>query len=388
MRVTFENGVWPERELPSYAVRRCPRNDDLKGFRPKIDTAVEAHMPISELHPSGWALGRVRATKKSFFFVTLAGKPDSVHDIIVEGTCLRPVSDEPCIDTEPLVRRTVPVVPELHAWVSTDDFADCLGQTQRRSGLLLVDALRSGETQAREPQVQVLLVGGDRAVELAQNLLVLIHFKHQLEMRRFQKCLEKLHERMEAFCTDSFEVEPQLTSRIRGRARELGRSMGVQVRLEAPCPAPDGSLGPARVFLSGSSTDVVRQARRELEYVRDRIPLASEQVSQVLGRSYEGIQNVARDTNLQYLRLDDGASCLELCGLRHQVEAARARLCKLCPYLATTTEEAQEDRPEHAASGAIGYHGRRRSGRGRGKGWSGRGMGKGRGHALPVGMAA
>mmetsp|Transcript_103190 Transcript_103190/g.328176 ORF Transcript_103190/g.328176 Transcript_103190/m.328176 type:complete len:419 (-) Transcript_103190:56-1312(-) len=331
--VAFEEKVWPSREQPAYSVRMCPADLLGDGFDPGMDEAVEVLVPASKSNPSGWVLGRVKAINSSFYLIGFLGRSDSVQDLIVERASLRPASTEPSINTSRLVRTKVPVDQVLHSWVGTEDFVEFLKGLQIQCKLLLASWTQSGASEA-----QVLLIGLERAVELAVKLLVLVYLPNQAEMRRAEGRLDALRAKLARVKKQhasrhncSFDIELRLRQQLLSRAKPLRTRLKVNVWLKDVDRANGHSF--ARVFISGPSEEAVQEARDELEYVTDRVPLLEEQVSWILGKSFQNIKSIARDTKLQYLRYDDARSCLELCGIRGQIEDAKSLIAERLTYL-------------------------------------------------------
>merc|ERR1719464_2599579 len=187
IRVGFEDGIWPAREVPAYSVRKCPPEGSDEGFDPQVEEVVEVLVSASESNPSGWSVGRVKQKiQDTFFYVGFMGNMRGAQDLIVERSSLRRVNTEASVDTSQLVRRLVPVATALHSWIYTQDAVGCLREVQSTARLFFASCIGREAGDERSPP-EVVLVGNERAVELARKLLVQIHFKNQVEMLRFHE---------------------------------------------------------------------------------------------------------------------------------------------------------------------------------------------------------
>lgn len=380
IKVGFEDDVWPTKLVPSYSVRRCPQDDDWLDFDPQVDDAVEVLVTASKGNPSGWALGRVKAIRNSFFFIGFMGSHKAAQDLIVERESLRPVNGEPSIDTTGMVRRLLPAKPELHHWIHSKDFRGCLTSVRLKCRLLLATWVEA--EPGAEPEVEILLIGYDRGVELAVKLFVMIHFKNQVEMARFDAQCEKFDRRLSelkrihgSMHRETFPLEPRLTRQLLGRAREVRARLGVEAKLQERVPNPNGGPPVTMVTLIGPTQQAVMEAKDELEFITDRIPVKDEeQVRWILGKNFQNIKSIARDTHLQYMKFDDLTNSLELCGLREQIKNAKNLIYEHCSYLPVyqsigeerqAIRQREEDLEEMRRSR---YPGDRRGGPGKGAG--------------------
>jgi len=220
--VGFEDSIWQNREVPSLSVRRCPLEIEGDDFDPQIDDMVEVMVSASDINPSGWSQGRVKTITNSFYFISFTGNHKGTQELIVEKKALRRLNGQSPIDTQLLIRKTIPVEKELHSWVRSQDSLGCLSHVQNK-GKLLVASCINMEPDAAEPP-QVLLVGDEHAVDLGEKLLVLIHFKNQLEMQRFhdqrEVLIQRLAERQKWFADqfeEVFELEQSLVGKLIGK---------------------------------------------------------------------------------------------------------------------------------------------------------------------------
>mmetsp|Transcript_12819 Transcript_12819/g.45390 ORF Transcript_12819/g.45390 Transcript_12819/m.45390 type:complete len:485 (-) Transcript_12819:54-1508(-) len=358
--VGFEDDVWPKREVPAYSVRRCPLDGccaatDDDSFDPQVDEVVEVLLQSSETNPSGWFLGRVKTIRNSFYFISFVGSTkgsQQQQDVIVERSALRPCSPELPLEPACLTRRRVVVEEDLHAWVRSQDSLGCFSHVQRCAGLLVASCTSAASETAEPPDV--LLVGEAHAVDLGEKILTQIHFKHQVDMQRFHDLREGLVERLaemreyhSTLHKEVFTVEQHLVGKIIGKKGENinqvreRHEVDIQVLDDTSDPKGHGTL--TTITVTGDSADSVRRAREELEFVTERMDLQPEQVGWILGKGYQNISDIARKTELSYARFDDKAGCLELCGLKHQVENARMLIEAHTEYLSVykTMDEEQ-----------------------------------------------
>lgn len=335
--VSFEDEIWPSRDVPSSSVRMCPKVQSDDSFAPGPDEAVEVLTASSESSPSGWAEGRVRTIKNDFYFISFSGHG---QDMIVEKSALRRVSNEMPLDVSNLARRIVEVVPELQAWIRTQDSQGCLAHV-RAKGRLLVASVSEPKTNGAPYGVR--LIGGERELDLGEKLLVQIHFKHQIKMQWFHDMREKFLERLEGqkewWSTqhvEVFQVEQSATGKIIGKKGEnikaLRQKYDVDVELEEGWDE-EKNRAAMTVTISGKSEESVTAAREEIEFVTVKIPVAPDQVGWILGKGYQNISEIAKKTELHYARFDDKAKCIELCGRRQEVEVAKLLISVHSEYL-------------------------------------------------------
>merc|ERR1719414_191296 len=158
------------------------------------------------------------------------GNMRGAQDLIVERSSLRRVNTEASVDTSQLVRRLVPVAPALHNWIYTQDAVGCLREVQSTARLFFASCIGREAGDERSPP-EVVLVGNERAVELARKLLVQIHFKNQVEMLRFHEHKMRFQERLEdckRWCEgmhrEVFTVDQSLMGKVIGeRGKNLRR---------------------------------------------------------------------------------------------------------------------------------------------------------------------
>jgi len=377
IRVGFEEETWPTREVPAYSVRRCPQEVPGEAFDPKVDEAVEV-VTASESSPSGWALGRVKAIKNSFYFIGFVGSSRGPQDLIVERSALRRVNSEPSVDTSALVRRLIPVDNELHIWIRSQDSIGCLSHVQNKGRLLVSSCMNIVASPDSPDPPQVLLIGDEHAVDLGEKLLLQIHFKNQIEMQRFHEqrevLMERLTERQRWYSTQHKEVftaEQSLVGKIIGKKGEhinkVREKHGVEIHLQDE--NSNDSTGSKIVTVTGQTAEAVKKARDELEYISVKIPVESDQIGWILGRGFQNISDIARKTELHYARFDDKTNSLELLGLRHQVEDAKLMISAHREYLPAYQDMDEEQKTIQGAFLQLGDRdkgGGKKGGRGKG----------------------
>jgi len=350
IRVEFEDDVWPARELPASAVRRCPSGAAGEAPRPEVGEPLEVFVPATDTSPSGWALGRLRKIKqKSFFFVALEGSSKGPTEVIAEREGVRRVSTEPAISDSTLVRKLIPVDRNLHSWIRSQDSVGCLSDVQLKGKLLMASCTHTRPDAKGAPKVS--LVGDERAVALGEKLLVEIHFKHQVTMQRFHLHRDKLMEylsqresRYQALHRETFTVDSGFTGRIIGKKgeniRRIKDAFEVNVLIQDP-PADDGR-DVSTITVSGATDEAVRQAREAMEYIVVKVPIEPEQVGWIVGKGYQNLTEIAQKTELCYARYHDKSNSIELCGLRHQVEDAKMMVSVHRDYLLVYKDMSEE----------------------------------------------
>lgn len=332
IRVSFEDDVWPAREVPCDSVRRRPpsRPED-DGFALEVEESVEIYVDASEMNPSAWALGRVTGKKHDFFYVSLqtAGGKGASTDRIVEKSALRMPSEEPQLGTHGLVRRVVEVEEDLYDWVCSEDSLGCLADVKVKCGLVV--AACAGSRDDPEDSPRVLLIGEESGVDLGERLLTMIHFKNQAQMQLFDRHREILLARLEELQHtrnklhyEIFDVDSSVAGRIIGkkgeRLKQLKEKHGVDIILR-DIEAKKGEQR-TRVTVSGECKEATKKAREEMEFVIATVPIQPDEVGWVLGKGMVWMKEVAKMTELQYARYNDKANALELCGLQSQVDDA------------------------------------------------------------------
>lgn len=360
-------------------MRRCPQeyiNDD---FDPEVDEVVEVSVAASDSNPSGWSLGKIKTIKNSFYFIGFVGTQKGNQDVIVERNALRRVSTESSIDAAKLERRIIPVEPDLHAWIRSQDAPGCLTHVQCKARLLLCNC--SSLSPDSQAPLEVLLVGDDRAIDLGEKLLTQIHFRNQMQMQRFHEHREDLMARLQEqqkWYTErnqeTFNVEQSLIGRIIGKKGENIKQLRERYNVDIRVSDPSGNR-PASVTVSGIAAEDVRKAREEMEYITAKIPIEESAVGWILGKGYQNIQDIARKSELQYARFDDSTSSLELCGLKSQVEDAKMLISVHREYLSVYQDMDEEQHLIQASFDELEGADRRSKGKDKGKGKGG-GRGK------------
>ncbi|CAJ1394721.1 unnamed protein product [Effrenium voratum] len=337
IKVRFEDDIWPVRDVPSSSVRRLPE-ESADDFDPQVDEVVEVLLSATESSPSGWALGKVKSIKNSFYFITFDPTQKGKQDLIVEKTALRRSSAEQPLDLSTVQRKLLPIDSDLHVWIRSQDSSGCLSHVQHKCNLLVANCTNVEMGSTQDPEV--LLIGGERAVHLATMLLEQIHFKYQIEMQRFHEQREHLMERLNvakqwhsAQSQQVFEVDQAMVGRIIGKKGENIKDIRDRHNVAIWIEDPRGNSNNCRVTVSGQTDESVSAARDELEFITVSIPVEQESVGWILGKGYQTISAIARKTELHHARYDDKSKTLELCGLRHQVEDAKLLISVHQEYL-------------------------------------------------------
>mmetsp|Transcript_20134 Transcript_20134/g.35736 ORF Transcript_20134/g.35736 Transcript_20134/m.35736 type:complete len:538 (-) Transcript_20134:78-1691(-) len=346
VRVGFEDDIWPSRDVPASSVRRCPEDSGEDDFSPQIDEVVEVLVSASESNPSGWAHGRVKTIKNSFYFITFTSTSSTQkakQDLIVERNALRRANGEKPLDVSKIFRKLIPVDPELHQWIRSQDSLGCLSHVQSKGQLLVATCSNTEATTEKDPEV--LLLGGEREVQLGEKLLTTIHFKYQIEMQRFHEERDRLMERLaqqrqwySAQHQEVFSVDQSLVGKIIGKKGEnindIRERHGVEVYIEDTTSSSSRGARPmSTITVTGETAESVKAARDELEFITVKIPVEADQVGWILGKGYQTITDIAKKTELHHARYDGSSNSLELCGLRHQVEDAKLLISVHREYL-------------------------------------------------------
>lgn len=362
--VGFEEGIWPSREVPAISCRLCPTETSGDSFDPEVDGVVEVSVSASESNPSGWALGKVKTIKNSFYFIGFEGGARGAQELIVERCALRRVSAEQPMDPANLVRKTMTVEADLDSWIRSQDSHGCLAHVQAKGRLLVAAAKNIESTDKGKPQV--LLIGFEENVILAEKLLKNIHFQNQKEIQRFHELHERMKARLGEYGTmfkQVFPIEQSLVGRIIGSKGGNIKLLREKFNVEIRVGDSDDYSGDATITVTGNTEESVKDARGEMEFVTVKLPIEASQVGWILGRGYQNIQEIKEKTELIHARFDDTSSSLELCGLRHQVEDARLLINVHTEYLPVYKDMDQEQYTIQSYFDELDTKGERRGGR-------------------------
>mmetsp|Transcript_10485 Transcript_10485/g.23077 ORF Transcript_10485/g.23077 Transcript_10485/m.23077 type:complete len:547 (-) Transcript_10485:244-1884(-) len=334
--VSFEDEVWPSRDVSAPQVRLRPVSDaDSAVYTPAAGDAVEVEVTATEATPSGWARGKVKTIRNQDFYYVVceSSKPGAPSvEVIVEREKLRRVSTQPTINLDEIERRLLPVDKRLWDWVLCKDSFGCLDDVALRTQLLVCSTI----THQKSPKV--LLVGDEPSVRLAERLLVEIHFKNQIRIQGFheyrERYLELIKEYEQQWGTwhkEVFTVTSTFVGRIIGtkgaNISKLREEYGVEISID------DESSTEATVTVSGEDAEKVKEARENMEYITAAIEVDPDQVGWIVGKGYQNLQEIQTKADLIYARYDDATASIELCGLRRQVEDAKLMVAVHRDYL-------------------------------------------------------
>jgi len=342
--VSFEDNLWPDREVPCNAVRaRAVRpNDCLAALRP--GDAVEVLLAASARCPSGWTAGLLGSAAASGSSCTVRV---GAREYEVEPHCIRPTSTEGSLDPLAIARRAVPVDPDLRAWLTTSDASGCLEHVRATANLLLAGAgtgmggafastLAPGgasgasgaapEGAGQLPDAVVLL-GSETATRRGEMLLH-IHLMHQKEVEahharvaRKSTLLEALRDQeagVSSSAKASFQVAAELVGRSIGkkgeRLRKVEEERNVEVRvLDA---AEEGA--PRMVVILGDDDEDVAAARLDFELCTQAYPVDAERVGWILSK----VQEIAQSAGLASAKWEEEEKVVQLCGTRSTLDDA------------------------------------------------------------------
>mmetsp|Transcript_91144 Transcript_91144/g.262880 ORF Transcript_91144/g.262880 Transcript_91144/m.262880 type:complete len:457 (+) Transcript_91144:84-1454(+) len=379
VRVSFENDVWPSKEVPMSLVRLKPPASEAENFAPQVDDEVEVHLAATEANPSGWSRGKVKTIRsRTFYFVTFAGGSHRSQDIIVERSSLRRPSSSPAFDQQAVIRRTIPVDPGLHAWIRSADSHGCLSNVAAKSSLLSASC-----TMDKKRAPRVLLVGDEHAVTLGEKLLSQIHFKNQIKMQQFHEYREYYLERIKWYeqwnggkHKEVFSVDTTFVGRIIGKKGENIQKLRQDYEVEIEVEASPTSWVESVITITGESAEAVKKAREQMEYITESIEIEPDQVGWIVGKGYQNLTEIQTNAGLQYARFDSKTSSIELRGLRQQVEDAKLMVQVHRDYLAVYQDMSKEQRTlakefaELDRRGGKKGGGKKGGGRSRGSGWA------------------
>jgi hypothetical protein len=412
--VSFDAGGWEDRDVPSALVRKRPvlSSPIVSTFDPQVNDPIEVRIVAGNESPAGWALGRVKAIKATFYFIGFEG---TTRDLIVEKDSIRPVfnNKDLLIDLSKCVRSTVPVDHELFEWTESEDAISCLKQVQDKSGLLHVGIISNKHNN--QVNYDIVLVGDDNAIRRAK-LLLSVHLKHQRDIQLFAtrkdkklKILQERKNKFEVLDSVEFNVDESLVGLIIGKGGEniqrVCKKFNVDVRVVDPTtgdddeadtnttPSTERKAGNSKskgkgkgmriVRIFGSSMTAVEAARAELEYSNYEYKLTDNRaIGWVLGKKMTNIQEVSKKAGLHYARFNQDKMVIDLCGTTQSVDDAIMLLDSHMQYYDVYKDMDKEHLEmsrnfEAFDSGARNYgsyRDREDGGKGKGKGGKGKGV--------------
>lgn len=330
--VSFD-GVWPDREVPCSAVRARPLHMAIDEATLRPGDAVEVLVAPTPRNPPGWALGRLGTTRAGELHVQIGAK-----EYPVEPHTLRPVSMEPPLDPMVIVRRAVPVAPELRCWLTTHDARGCLEQVRATAGLglagagtatggVFLGALSAGGRETSDALLPdaVVLLGPEVATRRGEMLLK-VHFMHQREVEAFHarsarktEFLNGLQQRASgsnAAARTSFKVDADLVGRTVGKGAERLRRAEAEYQVEVRVLDNADDIAARTVIILGNSEHDVARAREALELRMEAYPVDEEREFWIREKARE----IAITTGLAHAKWTGRG--LQLCGTTQQIENA------------------------------------------------------------------
>eukprot|EP00933_Yihiella_yeosuensis_P051639 TRINITY_DN49612_c0_g1_i1.p1 TRINITY_DN49612_c0_g1~~TRINITY_DN49612_c0_g1_i1.p1 ORF type:complete len:557 (+),score=132.19 TRINITY_DN49612_c0_g1_i1:185-1855(+) len=328
--VGFDADVWQPKRYSANKVRKPPKHceADMLEFNPRTGDEVELRFPATEHSPPGWGVATVRNIKQGFYFVmlnNLASREDNKEQI-VEKDMLRPITTQSSgLPTEHLKQETFKLPPNLSSWVETEDALGCFSHIEDQSGLVHLSV------DSSMPALKLL--GDSKAIQRAKMLLE-VHTKHQGQIQNFQdvrerrlKALEDKRNRIEGSGykhSVEFSVDSSFIPRIIGKGGEAIRSLQERLGVSVRVLDSDDQDMPRTVKIFGNDPEKVEEARAEVEFVEEVLPVEPDQYSWILGRGGRTIQRFRDSCGLVYANLDKDYEQLTLCGSRQSVSDAVA----------------------------------------------------------------
>ncbi|CAE8713427.1 unnamed protein product [Polarella glacialis] len=326
LMISFEAGVWPSARYAASSVRKPPKLSpaDLEKFNPRQGDTVEVRIHSTSHAPAAWELAAVKNIKHGFYFMALSNG-GAEAEAIVEKDQLRPVTAHQGLAVESMTQEIFKLPPSLQSWVTTDDAIGCFSHIEDQSGLIHMQVLPAKPT--------LKLIGDPKALVRAKMLLE-VHVKHQAQIQNFQdvrekrlKALETKRNRIEGSGykhSVEIQVDASFIPRIIGKGGEAIRALqdrwDVNVRImDGDNPDDDRAI---RIF--GNNAENVEQARAEVEFVEEVLPLDASMYSWILGRGGKTIQGFRDSAGLVFAKLDRDGEQLQLCGSRNSVQDAVA----------------------------------------------------------------
>lgn len=238
-----------------------------------------------------------------------------------------------------------PVPAELLGWIASPEGSSFLDQTRLKAGLV------SCTTDGRN----VILRGADRSEVVNGCELIVLHLQHRFD-------LAVLRRRAAAIDSDIAAAEEELRSGLRCEftvpAELLGLVIGkggatvnrVKDATGVERIVIDDETSPPVVRIKGTDPEAVSEARRQLEYTSEAIPLSKQQVGWVVGSDGNTLQEMQAKSRVLRMQVEEGTTpaattVLRIVGLRTAVNAAKllveAHLTYHAEYKKALKEEAE-----------------------------------------------
>jgi hypothetical protein len=359
--VKFEDDVWPQREFATSSVRRStPAPTD---FEPKEGDTVEVKLGAVVGQPPSWATGTVKQERSGFYFVALtSGKSGRQQDMILEKDALRPVSVAKPLNLTAFERVLVPVEPELHKWVQSQDAGGCFEQVLNKALVSHVACDSSGAAPV------VVVLGETRAAHRAK-LLMEVHFKHQKEIQRFhdrrEDKLREIEKKKQLYALsyrEEFTVDDDIVGLVIGAKGENLRKVQAEHNVDIHVDRYDGTAatdgGIRKVKIVGHSAESVQAARAAVEYIKEFYPVEESMVGWMLGKMRKNLVEFQEKTQITRLKWLPDRSAIELCGLKPQIDDTLMLLDGHSQYYTVYKEMGREQENINESFGELGKMGK------------------------------
>lgn len=343
--VSFDDNVWPDREVPCSSVRPCPPECTNLVWTPQEGQAVEIHVAPSDQSPEGWTRGLVTVTREDEVEVTLDAHGACV---VIQVALLRPPNRQQPLDVLSLHRHALPIESALRPWLASRDAWGCTENVRSMAGLAYAGAgntdcgmaVRDADGVAILPGTEkgvavddgplnaVLLLGTPEAIKVG-SMLIKIHVTHQLQLEAFNGRRHKKLAIIERALQSSggykagrteFKVDADLVGRTLGKGFERVKKIEAEFGVEVWMVDAVREGEPSVIRILSDSQEDVDCAREKFELVCSEYVIDEAKIGWTLGKGFSEVTSLEKKTGLQSTRWTGEA--LELCGTRRSVEDA------------------------------------------------------------------
>ena len=206
-----------------------------------------------------------------------------------------------------LTRREIPFPHDL--WESEAEKADPLLQRQKLQAYTELQQQSGVLTLLEDPVAhQLIILGSVKAVERA-GLLILLHFKHQSQIKALQQQKQKLvasleeeKKRLQSGYIEEFTVSKSLIGLVIGKSganiRAAEKSPGVQsIKIHSDS---------AQITIVAKDKESALAARRMLEFVQETFSVPRRLVFRFVGMGYAHIREIESNAKVTRIRISDG----------------------------------------------------------------------------------
>ena len=307
--VLLKCGDSEELRVPGSSVRKSVLIDT-RTWEPIVGEEIEVRSVVDKT--TTWSIGRIRSVKGEFYFVNY----ETSQTVIVEKEALRPVSVERGLNLAIFDRYEISFDKILKDWIQSNEALGIFSQVCLKANLLHVGVVKD----------EIVLIGEEGSIRRGK-LLLEIHLKHQRELQyiqerksRKQKYLEERDAAHSEFYHTEFSAPSGLVGLIIGKAgsniQKISRKHEVEIQVLG-----DG-LNERKVRISGPQQEMVEAAREDIEYIFREYKVSDGMAGWILGKRMHNLDEWREKSGVFSMRFRDNKKCIEIIGLKRQVEDA------------------------------------------------------------------